>query len=118
MVVVNFETTMKSEKCKGTTEKNADKHKKMVCYRCGKPHHTSKERTPKAYICYNCKKLTTNPNHTAATCFKPKATSINKVGYRCRGCTSNIRARGGCYVPMPGHNFGSGGRSFGGPSRY
>ncbi len=82
MVVLNAETAMKGEKCKSATEKDVDKHKKLVCYRCGKSNHTSKECTSKAHICYKCKELTTNPNHTAATCFKPKSTGTNKVGYR------------------------------------
>ncbi len=78
-----------------------DQYKKLVCYRCGKPNHTNQECTSKAYI-YNCKELTTNPNHTAATCFKPEASGINKVGYRYRGHGSYNRARGGHNVPMPG----------------
>ncbi len=94
--------TMKGEKCKATIEKDVDKHKTLVCYRCGKTNRTSTECTSKAHICYNCKELTTNPNLTAATCFKRKATGTNKVEYRYRECSSNIKARSGHYMPMPG----------------
>ncbi len=54
MVVLKAEKTMKGEKCKAATEKDVDKHKKLICYRCGKSNHISKECTSKAHICYNC----------------------------------------------------------------
>ncbi len=80
MVVLNAKTTTKSEKCKAATETDVDKHTKLVCYRCGKPNHTSKECTSRAFICYNCKELTTNPYHTLQHVLNRKQTIHIKLG--------------------------------------
>ncbi len=59
-VALNVEINMKGENCKAATKKDVDKHKMLICCRCGKPNHTRKECTYKAYICCNCKELTIN----------------------------------------------------------
>lgn len=71
----------RSRSVKRRSNKDNSKNK-LMCYRCGISNHGINECRSKAIICYNCKELTTNPNYTAKTCYKSRADSPNKVGFK------------------------------------
>lgn len=75
---------------------SSSRNKNIVCYKCGKPNHFSKECKNSKQVCYNCRELT--DDHDAATCPKPAYRGRNKVGYRGgRGRAAYIRGQRGAF---------------------
>lgn len=96
--------TFTSQKLNGSD--TAEKEKRLIlCFRCGKNNHTSKECTSRAFLCYNCKELTTNPNHTAKTCHKLRKTGPNRVSSRYRRSRCRFVGRGGRFSIRPNSRY-------------